>query len=394
VTGDVLDIVLVVAAVLFAISGYRQGFVVGVASFVGFIGGGVLGARIAPDVSHALGDPINTALFGLICVFVVAFLGQLVLTFVGSLLRRGIRWRPARLVDNAGGAIVSGVSVLLVSWLVGTAIANSSLSAIGRQVRHSAILTTIDDLVPEQARTWDASFRQLLAEGPFPQVFGSLRAPPVTAARPPDPAVLHSGAVQTAKRSIVKVLGVAPSCSRQIEGSGFVYAPQHVLTNAHVVAGVSNPRVFTAGGASFEATVVLYDPDRDVAVLSVPGLTRSSLHFAGLAQAGDSAIVAGYPQNNPFDAVSARIRGVQRARGPNIYQSAQVVREIYSLYATVRPGNSGGPLLKPDGTVYGVVFAASKDDPRTGYALTSQEVAPDARQGADATTQVGTGRCD
>ncbi len=393
-TGDVLDVVLVVAAVLFAISGYRQGFVIGVASFVGFIGGGVIGAKVAPSISRSLGDPINTALFGLICVFVIAIAGQLVATYVGALLRNRIRWRPARLVDNAGGAVVSGVSVLLVCWLVGTAIANSSLSVVSRQVRHSAILTTIDGLVPEQARTWDASFRQLLAHGVFPQVFGSLRPPPVAPVRPPDTAVLNSAGLKRAKPSIVKVLGVAPSCSRQVEGSGFVYAADHVMTNAHVVAGVDSPKVFTAGGRSFAAHVVLYDPDRDVAVLDVPGFGRAPLTFAGAAGAGDSAIVAGYPQNQPFDARAATVREVQRARGPNIYQSQQVTRQIYSLYATVRPGNSGGPLLKPNGTVYGVVFAASVDDPHTGYALTAGEVAPDAHRGARATRSVATGSCD
>jgi S1-C subfamily serine protease len=139
---------------------------------------------------------------------------------------------------------------------------------------------------------------------------------------------------------------------------------------------------------------VLYDPKRDVAVLDVPGFGRTPLAFAGVAQRGQSAVVAGYPENGPFRPVAARVRGIENARGPDIYQSSEVTRQIYSVYAVVRPGNSGGPLLAPDGRVYGVVFAAAVDDPHTGYALTADEVAVDARAGADATGQVSTRGCD
>jgi S1-C subfamily serine protease len=211
---------------------------------------------------------------------------------------------------------------------------------------------------------------------------------------PPDPKIAGSRAVTVAEPDIVKITGVAPSCHRQLEGSGFLYAGEHVMTNAHVVAGVRSPTVLTADGHSYAATVVLYDPRRDVAVLHVPGFGRAPLSFAGVASQGQSAVVAGYPQNGPFLAVAARIRARQPAQGPDIYQSRQVTREIYAVYATVRPGNSGGPLLAPDGRVYGVVFAASVDDPQTGYALTAHEVASDAAAGAGRTEAVSTQGCD
>jgi len=200
--------------------------------------------------------------------------------------------------------------------------------------------------------------------------------------------------VVIAEPDIVKITGVAPSCHRQLEGSGFLFAGEHVMTNAHVVAGVRSPSVLASDGKSYDATVVLYDPRRDVAVLYVPGFTRSPLGFAGVAKQGESAIVAGYPQNGPFRAVAARIRARQPAQGPDIYQTHQVTREIYAVYAVVRPGNSGGPLLAPDGRVYGVVFAASVDDPQTGYALTAGEVASDAAAGAGSTSAVSTQGCD
>jgi len=130
-------------------------------------------------------------------------------------------------------------------------------------------------------------------------------------------------------------------------------------------------------------------------VLYVPDLDRTPLSFAGQAKPRDSAVVAGYPENGPFRPVAARIRAVQEAQGPDIYQSRQVTRQIYSIYAVVRPGNSGGPLLATEpGKVYGVVFAAAVDDANTGYALTAQEVSTDAARGATATAAVSTQDCD
>jgi S1-C subfamily serine protease len=395
---DVLDVVLIVVCIGFAVSGYRQGFLIGILSFLGFLGGGVLGAKVAPTLHDSMGFG-NAALFGLLTVFVLATLGQLVATAVGLALRRRITWHPARVVDSAGGAVISIVSVLLVAWLVGTALAHSALNGLGRQVRHSAVLRHVDDVMPDAARTWFSSFRRLLDQNGFPQVFGSISPERIVKVPPPDPRVANSRAVRLAREDIVKVTGVAPSCRRQLEGSGFLYAPERVMTNAHVVAGVRDPVVTTADGETFDATVVVYDSKRDIAVLYVPGFGDSPLSFGPDASRGDEAVVVGYPENGPFTPVAARVRGVESARGPDIYQSTQVTREIYSVYAVVRPGNSGGPLLGAslvDGQpiVYGVVFAAAVDDKHTGYALTADEVAPDARVGRSATAAVSTQGCD
>jgi S1-C subfamily serine protease len=166
-------------------------------------------------------------------------------------------------------------------------------------------------------------------------------------------------------------------------------------TNAHVVAGVTQgPEVSVPGGRELRAQVVLYDPQRDIAVLYVPGLTAPPLHFARQASAGDNAIVVGYPLDSSITKVAARIGGSEAARSPDIYQTTQVTREIYSVRAVVKPGNSGGPLLAPDGRVYGVVFAAAVSVPHTGYALTAAEVTPDARASRAATVPVSTQGCD
>lgn len=392
--GDLLDLVLVLAMVVFAISGYRQGMLVGLLSFLGFLGGGALGAYLAPHVATVTSGQRAQALVAVAVVFAVASIGQLLTTLVGTALRNRLHWRPARLVDSVAGAAVSVVSVLLVAWLVGTAIArNSAFAGLAKQVRHSVILQQVDRVMPDQARNSFAAFRRLLDQTSFPPVFGGLNQPQSAAVAPPDPAVLDSPGLKAARSRVLKVRGDAV-CDRRLEGTGFVYAPERVMTNAHVVAGVRKPRVYFEDGRSMAATIVLYDSRRDVAVLYVPGLTLAPLSFDGKADRGASAVVAGYPGDGPFSAVAARVRGAEQARGFDIYQRTQVTREIYALRAKVRPGNSGGPLLTPSGEVYGVVFAAAVDDPDTGYALTGGEVSGDARQGASATARVSSGGCD
>ncbi|MGB8651696.1 MAG: MarP family serine protease [Mycobacteriales bacterium] len=392
--GDLLDVVLLAGCLLFAISGYRQGFVVGVLSFVGFLGGGVLGAQIAPTLARSgplQGLPRTTV--AIVVVFLLATVGQALATVVGHAVRGRLTWKPARVVDAVAGGGISVISLLLVAWLVGTAVASSPLTGLAAQVRRSQVLAMVDQAVPGGAKGFFASFRRLIDDRGFPEVFGDLVPTQVRPVEPPDPRVAASPTVAAVRSRIFKITGVASSCSKRIEGSGFLFAPERVMTNAHVVAGVSKPHV-EVGGEQLSATVVVYDPDRDIAVLRVPGLRQAPLSFAGRARTGDSAIVIGYPQDGPFRADSARIRGTQDARGPDIYQRKTVVREIYALRARVRPGNSGGPLVATDGRVYGVVFAAAADDPQTGYALTADEVRPDVERGRAATSRVSTQGCD
>jgi S1-C subfamily serine protease len=208
--------------------------------------------------------------------------------------------------------------------------------------------------------------------------------------------VLNSPGFLAARTRVVKIQGIAPSCGRSIEGSGFVVSPDHVLTNAHVVAGVTQQQmVTTTGGRRLPASVVFYDPQVDVAVLYVRGLDLTPLRFAGPANPGDNAVVAGYPLDaTTLQTVAARIGGVQNAQGPNIYQTSTVTRQIYEIKAQVLSGNSGGPLLSPDGTVDGVVFAAAVGVNDTGFALTSAQVSADAGAGERSTTPVSTMNCD
>ena len=396
VRGDLLDLALLVIAVAFAVSGYRQGFIVGSLSFIGFVGGAVLGAEFGPSISRAIvGGQTQQDVVAVVLLIVFAIVGQFVFSSVGAYARQSMTSTSSTVLDAVGGSVVSVLSMLLIAWAIGSVLTASSFQGVVTQVDNSTVLSTMDKVMPSQAKTMFSEFRQMLASGPFPQVFSGIGAAHLFAISAPDPAVLNSPGYQAARSRVLKVQGTALSCDRSIEGSGFVYAPHHVLTNAHVVAGVNQgPTVTTSDGHTYQAKVVLYDPQVDIAVLYVPGLDMSPLHFDYQGQAGASAVVAGYPEDHGFTQDAARIGGTQNAVGPDIYQTGQVNRQIFEIRANVEPGNSGGPLLSPSGTVYGVVFAAAVDAQNTGFALTASEVSADAQAGANQTFPTSTQGCD
>jgi S1-C subfamily serine protease len=392
VRGDLLDLVLVALAAAFAVAGYRQGFIVGALSFLGFIGGAVIGVHYAPSIARALVTNQGwRAVLPIIAVFGAAVIGMLLAAGLGAVLRSRLRGRPTTLLDSVGGAAINVVAVLLLAWLVGALV---PVAAISQQVNNSFLLAGVGRLVPKSAERELAAVRGLLNTPPYAQVFGVLD-PQLTATVPsPNPSVLRSAGLVRDRGSVVKIEGVAPQCSRTIEGSGFVIGNDRVITNAHVVAGVRRgPEVYTTSQGQYPARVVLFDPRRDIAVLDVPGLGLPALRLAGPAPFAASAIVAGYPLDAGFTAVSARVARAELASGPDIYGNSTVLREIYPIRAWVRPGNSGGPLLAPGGRVYGMVFAAAVSDPGTGYALTAGELVRDVRAGLQHLAAVPTGSC-
>ncbi|MEZ3179311.1 MarP family serine protease [Streptomyces pimonensis] len=396
---NVLDILLLVAAVWFAVVGYRQGFVVGILSVIGFLGGGLAAVYALPVIWDALtGDSevgTTAAVVAVVVVIVCASVGQALTTHLGNKLRRHITWSPARALDATGGVLVNVVAMLLVAWLIGSALAGTTLPTLGKEVRGSKVLLGVSRALPDRADSWFADFSSILAQNGFPQVFSPFASEPITDVRPPDPALAGSPVALRAQRSIVKVMGTAPSCGKVLEGTGFVFAERRVMTNAHVVGGVDEPTVQIGGeGRKYDAAVVLYDWKRDIAVLDVPDLEAPALRFAAEdASSNDSAIVAGFPENGAYDVRSARVRGRITANGADIYRRGTVRRDVYSLYATVRQGNSGGPLLTPEGEVYGVIFAKSRDDAETGYALTVDEIQEDIAKGRAANQQVDSDSC-
>ncbi|MGW0192788.1 MarP family serine protease [Nonomuraea sp. NPDC003201] len=394
--GDLLDLILIGLVIAFGVSGYRQGFIIGAMSFVGFVGGAVLGVFIAPPISKALvsGDTPQ-ALLAIVIVFLAATIGQFASSTLGAVVRSHVTWEPAKVADAVGGTFSSALSVLVIAWLIGSLIVSTAFSPLVDQVKNSALLTTVDDVIPQAARNWQQPFKKFIDRSEFPPVFDAIGAGTIVDVPPPDQSVLQGAKLSRARRAIVKVQGNAESCNKHIEGTGFVYAPGRIMTNAHVVAGVTRDlQVIDSNNTPHAATVVRYNPRRDIAVLYVPGLDLPQLAFNDDGSRGDSAIIAGFPKSKGFTAEPARIGGQLDAEGPDIYRDATVRRKVYAIRGKVLPGNSGGPLLTVDGRVYGVIFAAAINEEETGYVLTAEEVAPDAAQGRNDTTPASTQKCD
>lgn len=391
---NVLDWILLGMLVFASISGWRQGLVSGVLSFAGFIAGAIAGALIAPRIIGGV-EGLLSFIFAMGIVIIGAGVGNWLASLVGTWVRERVTWSPARLVDSVGGALFGLLSVALILWMVGSAALGVPLGPVSNQVRGSTVLGQIDAAIPETARDVIDELRSALDSSGLPEAFAGFTLPPIIPVEEPDLRVAVSPEVRASFGSLVKVQGVAEACSSIVDGSGFVYAPDRVMTNAHVVAGMDEPFVQIRGtGEAYKARVVYIDTDIDVAVLYVPGLGAPTVDFAAReAERGDDAVVAGFPGGGRLTATAARVRGIITARGTNIYDSGTVVREVYAIRGEVVPGNSGGPLLSPTGEVYGVVFAAAVGDSTTGYALTAQQVSAAAKAGRTATEPVFTGSC-
>ncbi|MEU5632976.1 MarP family serine protease [Streptomyces rishiriensis] len=389
---DLLDILLALVILAYAASGYRRGLVAGCVSLAGFVGGAVIGVWVLPWLMDLV-TPGTTAatLTAVFAVLVPAVVGHELASRLGLRLRRELDRGPLRAADGVGGAAANTVAVLVVAWVAASVLGASSSPVVTSSIRDSRLLGAVQDAMPDTTPNWFSRATSALTQAGFPQVFNPFENESTAEVAKPTGDSVTARATDAARRSTVKIEGSSGDQGR--EGSGFVYASEHVMTNAHVVAGIDRPTVRIGGvGRSFSARVVLFDPDRDVAVLFVPELRAPVLSFDDSASRGDSAVVAGYPQDGDLNLQAATVAGRVKATGRNIYNDGIVTREIYSIRSTVRPGNSGGPLLTTTGRVFGVVFARSTSDDETGYVLTAAEVADDAEQAATATHPVDTGR--
>jgi S1-C subfamily serine protease len=299
-----------------------------------------------------------------------------------------------RVLDSVLGAVASVLAVSLLVSLIAGAVRGGPSPALSRAVARSRVVAAIDRVMPAETGRVFAGFRSLLDAEGFPRVFQGFGPEIIRPVDPPDAGAALTPGVRSAADSIVKITGLASSCSRTQEGSGWVLARDVVVTNAHVVAGVDEPHVRVAGdGPSRSGRVVVFDPVRDLAVIDVPGLDAPPIALGDDLGRGDPAVVAGFPLDGPYRLDPARVRDVITARGKDIYDQRTSVREVYSLYARVQPGNSGGPLLTEDGRVAGVVFAKSLDDASTGYALTPDELDAVLAEAGTRTAAVPTGAC-
>jgi S1-C subfamily serine protease len=392
---NLLDVIIALAAIAFGIGGFRNGAIVGLFSMAGFFGGAILGAQLAEPLGSRLAHGRAQVPVAIVCVLFVAMLGQLAGVFLAGMIKRRFVGQHARNWDHGIGSGLGVLSVLLVAWMIAVPLASSPYPQLASEASHSRIVRGVNDVMPQGVRNLYASLRTFLDQSGFPPVLGDLPSTSIVNVPAPDKTLSPQLRlrVSQASASVFKVYGEAPSCGRAIEGSAFVYAPHHLLTNAHVVAGTSSTTVMV-GSRSLHAVVVLFDPRRDVAVLDVPDLDAPALQLAAVpAATGASAAVLGFPEDGPFTARSARIRSRGDITGNDIYGHSRIRREIYSIRGVVRSGNSGGPLLSTDGSVLGIVFATALDSGDTGFVLTAAEINSDAASAQSSTSATPTGGC-
>lgn len=394
----ILDIVLLLVLAAYAASMYRAGLVASALSIVGLLAGGLLALwglpRLLHEWSAVADDPTVRGVLLVFGVLLAAALGQQLGGRLGARWRSWVKFEPARVLDSVLGGIAAVAVGAGLVWLVAGAIVGTLPSPAPQSVTGSRVLAGIDRAMPADAdRVLSGAYRALDVNG-FPRVFTGVRPEAIRPVDPPDPGVTEGRGIDAAQSSIVKVAGRAVDCGRGQSGSGWVAAPQRVVTNAHVVAGVDDPSVQVGGnGQSYPAKTVAFDPESDVAVLAVPDLPAEPLPIGEDQTHGDPVAVAGFPLGGDYDLEPGRVRDRIDARGASIDGTPGVVRDVYAINAKVEQGNSGGPLLSPTGQVVGTVFAKSVGDSGTGYVLTLDETRSVVDEGIRADGPVDTGAC-
>ncbi len=374
---NLLDVVLLLAVIGFGFSGYHRGLLAGLVSLAGFVGGAALGVWLLPYLIDPMRpDTMGSTLAALVVVLLPAAAGQALAWPLAERLRSALVWAPARWVDGVGGSLLNAAAVLIVAWIAASSLSPTPSPGLNQAIQDSSVLGGVQDRMPQQAPTWFSRASDALNDAGFPHVYNPFENMPTAEVPAPSGDNVTDAAVNAARQSTVKVH--ASSGFSGQAGSGFVYDDDLVLTNAHVVDDAGAVSVQVGGvGELYSAEIVVFNPDADVALLQVPGLDAPTLPLtddADDAEPGDPAVVAGYPEDGGLDLQAATVAGRSAAQGQDIHGDNVVTRDIYTVRSTVRPGNSGGPLLTTDGQAAGMVFARSVTDDETGYVLTADQI--------------------
>lgn len=386
----ILDVVLVLILLGYLLHGYRAGLVLSLGGILGIAAGAVAAFFAVPLVNAGIaGSPWRVPVVLLVTV-VVVLAGQAVGGAIGATLRRGVDRTPLRIIDRVAGAVIDVVVAALLMSMLAFGIGSLGVPSVSRVIASSTVITTVDGLTPDPVKALLAQLRTLVVQGGSTRIIDT-----VTPGAPVSPPTLNTStpALKTAARSVLKVSGDASQCGQTQSGSGFVVAPGRVVTNAHVLAGVSEPVVQAPGGGVWIGRVVYFDPVHDLAVIAVDGLPTPPLQLAANLIDGDVAVFDGYPLGGPFQSKPATVDSVPTVGIQDIYRQSRTPMQIYDLAADVQHGNSGGPLLNRAGQVAGVVFATSASNAPVGYALTMQELAPVVAQAPSLTATVLAGHC-
>jgi len=352
-------VVLAVIAVS-ALYGLATGFLRGAFSLAGFAFGAYLGARIAPELLRDASPYVPLVALGS-----AILLGSLMRGLAGMLagaLRTSLGVIPGvRLLDSVAGLVLGLAAGVLLCWAVGAVLLYlPGQSDLRREVQRSAILSRINGEFPPE---------RLIETLEHVDPIGVFLGPPATVP-PPDAALAKDPDVIRTSKSVVRVTGIA--CGLGIEGSGWIARRGLVVTNAHVVAGISRPRVDLPDGRAYPATVVAFDVTNDLAVLRVPGLRGRALVLAE-PDRGTPVALVGYPRNGPLTRTPGRLGGTRKVLSRDAYGGGPVGRQVTTLRGLVEPGSSGGPGIDAQGRVRTTVFARRPGE-RGGYGIPAELV--------------------
>lgn len=385
-----IDWVVIGLAMLAGYRGYQIGFLRQFASTLGFIGGLLLGSYIANLLPTAGQSDSRRALIGIVIPLTIGFMLMTVCEIIAIRAQGKLRQtRSGRHIDSFIGSAMSIATLVIVLAVASTVFLLSPTTSLHAPVRQSKIISVINRRLPS-ANTMLTSLNKLIDPNASPQVFTGHEPSPDAIYDEPS-SEPFSQAIEDNRSAIVKISGLG--CGGIVNGSGFVFAPGQVLTNAHVIAGVRAPKVESTDGIH-DASVVWFDKDNDIAVLRVFDLAVQPLQLSTeKLSIGASALVAGYPGGGGFQTQTTVVLDNFQAIGRDIYGQGETIRNVYSLQAHVVQGNSGGPLLDTKGKVVGIVFATSTTYNNIGYALATAQVQDILRQAADSTTPYATGEC-
>lgn len=386
----VLDVLLVIVLVSYIGYGIRHGLSRSLFVIAGVIGGVVAAYFVAPVVATWVPYPVLRVGVTVVAAIGLVVAGHALGAAIGRHIRRGIEKTPLSGLDRLLGALVTGIVAALVASMVAFSVAQLGVPLLSRAIAGSFVLRTINTLTPDPVEAYLAQVRGLVLEGTLPVISGALGV----GGDPKIPQIdTGSAALNAAAISVVRITGNALACGQSQSGTGFVVADDRIVTNAHVVAGVSEPVIEAPNGQALAGQVMYFDPIDDLAVIAVPGLNADPLPLVSTLAEGTEAAFEGYPYGGPFAAGGAAVLSISSARIADIYGSSQSQREVYTLAADVREGNSGGPLLTLRGEVAGVIFARSGDTANVAYAMTMAELDPVAAQAASLSAAVSSGEC-
>ena len=386
----IIDIVVIGLLVLALVVGIRRGLLASLGVLIGIVLGGLAAFWLVPIANDLWPWQSTRAVAVIVLALVLLVGGAFAIGAIGSALRRGVDRTPLRVVDRLLGGALAMLAAALSLSLIGSSVLLTGTPVVSAAIGSSRVLQTIDELTPPpvaQTLAWVRS--AVLADG-LPRL-GVLLDIDVQPSAPP--VALDDPVLAQAAASVARVSGVAFACGISATGSGFVIAPDRVVTNAHVVAGVDTPVVELPGQPAREGRIVYFDPIDDLALVAVDDLGAAPLPVVSPLEPGTPGVIQGYPFGGPFSMVNAAVLSRGAVSVPDIYGDPGPVRDIYALAAQVNPGNSGGPLLTADGAVGGVVFARAETDASRGYAMTTAELEPVLAGAEGWTSAVSSGTC-